>query len=147
MSNTPFATGFSTGSNTAVPAKPRRISDRDITSIASIQQSIRWDHFIQGRLAIEWGNIINNHISNKPTIKQNAEDWGTKLLKINWKYILELWNVRNDEVKGSNLEERTEQQSLPRHGTRRGNYLSPKTISRSRNIGEHEYQCINFTSL
>jgi hypothetical protein len=56
-------------------------------------------------MAIEWGNIINYHFATKPTIKQNAEDWGTKLLKINWKYILELWDIRNDGVKGSNQEE------------------------------------------
>jgi hypothetical protein len=56
------------------------------------------------------GNRMGNynqdhHIASKTTIKRHAEDWGTKLLKINWKYILELWDIRNDEVKGSNLEE------------------------------------------
>jgi hypothetical protein len=73
--------------------------------VAGFQQSIGWDHFVQGRMAIEWGNIINQHIASKPTIKHNAEFWGTKLLKINWKYILELWDTQNDEVKGSNQEE------------------------------------------
>jgi hypothetical protein len=73
--------------------------------VENIQQSIGWDHFVRGRMAIEWGNIINHHISSKPAIKHNAEDWGTKLSKINWKYILELWDKRNKEVKGLNQEE------------------------------------------
>jgi hypothetical protein len=70
-----------------------------------IQQSIGWDHFVKGQMAIEWGNIINHHLSTKSAIKQNAEDWGTKLLKIHWQYVLELWDIQNDEVKGSNQEE------------------------------------------
>jgi hypothetical protein len=56
-------------------------------------------------MAIEWGNIINKHITTKPTININAEDWGYKLLAINWKYILELWTLHNEEVKGSTPEE------------------------------------------
>jgi hypothetical protein len=65
------------------------------------------DHFVQGRMAIKWGNIINQHIATKSTINHNAEDWGTKLLKINWRFILVLWDIRNKEVKGSNSEEQT----------------------------------------
>jgi hypothetical protein len=85
--------------------QPRKLSDPDIAPVIAIQQSIGWGHFVRDRMAIEWGNVINHHISSKPTIHQNAEHWGTKLLKINWKYILELWAIRNDEVKGSTLEE------------------------------------------
>jgi hypothetical protein len=68
--------------------QPRRPTDPNITSVAGIQQSIGWDHVVRGRMAIKWGNIINYNIATKPTIKQNAEDWGAKLLKISWKYIL-----------------------------------------------------------
>jgi hypothetical protein len=78
----------------------------DISSVVHIQQSIGWDHFVQGRMVIEWGNIINQQISTRPTIKHNAEDWGTKIIKIPWKYILKLWDTRNDKVKGSTQEEK-----------------------------------------
>jgi hypothetical protein len=68
-------------------------------------RSFIWDHFVQGWRAIEWGTTTNHHIATKPTIKHNAEDWGIKLLKINWKYILELWDTWNDEVEGATPEE------------------------------------------
>jgi hypothetical protein len=80
-------------------------SDRDIPAMVTIQQSIGWDHFVRGWIAIEWGNIINHHPATKPHIHINAEDWGTKLLAINWKYILELWAVRNNKVKGTTPDE------------------------------------------
>jgi hypothetical protein len=85
--------------------QPRRPADPDISSVVAMQQSIGWDHFVWDRLAIEWGNVINLYLSSKPTIQQNAEDWGTKLLKINWTYILELWAICNNEVKGSTPKE------------------------------------------
>jgi hypothetical protein len=56
-------------------------------------------------MATEWGNIINQHIASKANINHYVEDWGTKLLKINWKDVLELWELRNDKVKGSTTEE------------------------------------------
>jgi hypothetical protein len=85
--------------------QPKRNSNPAVTSVSAIQQTIGWDHFTRGRMAIEWDNLINSHIATKPHIKINAEDWGTKLFKIHWKYILELWDIRNSEVKGASPEE------------------------------------------
>jgi hypothetical protein len=47
---------------------------------------------------IEWGELINNHLANKPNHSFNAEHWGAKLIAIHWKYVLELWAIRNQEV-------------------------------------------------
>jgi hypothetical protein len=54
------------------------------------QANIGWQHFVRGRMVIEWGNLINNHIATQRQNSSNTENWGTKLLSINWKYILEL---------------------------------------------------------
>jgi hypothetical protein len=55
-------------------------------------------------MVIEWGNLINNHSTKKNNPSANAEQWGAKLLSINWNYILELWKIRNLEVHGDTPE-------------------------------------------
>jgi hypothetical protein len=50
------------------------------------------------------GNIINEHLSKQSRYSFNAEHWGVKILSINWKYIIQLWSVRNTEVHGDTKE-------------------------------------------
>jgi hypothetical protein len=71
------------------------------------RRNFGWQHFIRGRVSIEWGNIINNHISQWKTLNINAEQWCAKLLAINWNHISSMWTVRNQEVKGAAPEEAT----------------------------------------
>jgi hypothetical protein len=68
------------------------------------QTEIGWQHFIRGRMLIEWGNMINDHLSTQRRYNFNAEHWGSKVLAINWKFILELWDLRNKEVHGDTPE-------------------------------------------
>jgi hypothetical protein len=49
-------------------------------------------------MPIEWGHLINEHLSKRREYSFNAEHWGAKLLAINWNYILELWKLRNSET-------------------------------------------------
>jgi hypothetical protein len=51
-------------------------------------------------MIIAWGTLINQHIAKQKKYTFNAEQWGTKLMNINWKYILKLWDIRNKEIKG-----------------------------------------------
>jgi hypothetical protein len=78
----------------------------------TIQEKIRWNHFARGRMAIEWGHRINRHISTQSTHKMNAEQWGTKILQINWKYILKLWQTRNEETNGISPEQTEKSREL-----------------------------------
>jgi hypothetical protein len=55
---------------------------------------------VRGRMIIAWGTLINQHIAKQKKYTFNAEQWGTKLMNINWKYILKLWGIRNKEIKG-----------------------------------------------
>jgi hypothetical protein len=63
-------------------------------------QRLGWDHFVRVRMLIEQGNLINSHLSKQSRYSFNAEHWGSKVMSINWKYILQLWDVRNKELKG-----------------------------------------------
>jgi hypothetical protein len=55
-------------------------------------------------MTIEWGHLINEHLSKRREYSFNAEHWGAKLLAINWNYILELWKLRNSDVHGDTPE-------------------------------------------
>jgi hypothetical protein len=57
-------------------------------------------------MAIEWGNAITIHLTRQNRYNFDAEHWGSKILSINWKYILQLWKVRNTEVQGESQEKR-----------------------------------------
>ena len=70
------------------------------------QDDIGWRHFIRGRLTIEWGNIINSHLEVRNIKQYNAEKWGTKLLEINWKYILKIWRQRCEDLHGATKDEK-----------------------------------------
>jgi hypothetical protein len=72
------------------------------------QTTLGWNHFVRGRMNIEWGDITNNHLATKPNHSFNAEHWGAKLIAIHWKHMLELWSIRNQEVHGETPEQTEE---------------------------------------
>jgi hypothetical protein len=45
------------------------------------QEAIGWHHFARGRMNIEWGYYINNHIANRTKEKITAEQWGAKIFR------------------------------------------------------------------
>ena len=74
------------------------INDEMIDSFSNkIQQAFRhqsrigWDHFVRGRLSITWGILINETITKQDF---DAEKWGTKIIDINFKYLILLWEHR-----------------------------------------------------
>jgi hypothetical protein len=75
--------------------------DRSLHKAVSTQELIGWQHLARGRMTIEWGHSINQHLANQDKYKINAEQWGAKILSINWKYILQIWQQRNTEVHGT----------------------------------------------
>jgi hypothetical protein len=93
-----FFTWLESGRNTqGIPVLPHRKAE--VIKVYNNQESIGWKHFVRGRLDIEWGNLINKHLARQTKYKFNAEHWGMKLLSINWKYVLQMWEIRNKEVK------------------------------------------------
>ena len=67
------------------------------------QNNIGWEHFIRGRIAIEWGYLVNRKLKEQKISPEemDAETWGAKLIAINWKYVLEMWKLRNGEEHGT----------------------------------------------
>jgi hypothetical protein len=43
-------------------------------------------------------------LAKQSKFTSNVEQWGTKLLAINWKFIIKRWTIRNLEVKGETPE-------------------------------------------
>jgi hypothetical protein len=81
------------------------------------QTRIGWRHVMRGRLAAEWGAFINHqHHNNEPNTPtgftskpyiNHADHWGQGLIAIIWRHILQLWNARNKEEHGADIEEET----------------------------------------
>jgi hypothetical protein len=77
----------------------------DIGMAINKQHAIGWRHFIRGRVSLDWGNLINNHLASENIPHINAEKWGVELLKINWKYILKIWRDRCEDLHGRTPEQ------------------------------------------
>jgi hypothetical protein len=94
-----FFSWLESGRNTQdIPPLPYR--NVEVMKVYDNQMDIGWQHFARGRMVIEWGTMINDHLATQCQYNFNAEHWGSKLLSINWKYILELWELRNKELHG-----------------------------------------------
>jgi hypothetical protein len=64
------------------------------------QTAIGWRQFMRGRISITWSEIINNHLEANEIKSITADQWGTKLVNINWMYIQQIWKARNKVVHG-----------------------------------------------
>jgi hypothetical protein len=63
------------------------------------QEQIGWDQLLKGRISIKWGELYNHDIETdklKLTMK-DAECWGKRILAIIWKFIIDMWKIRNDK--------------------------------------------------
>jgi hypothetical protein len=76
------------------------------------QDAIGWRHFIRGRIPIQWGQVINDHRVLYNHHMLTAEQWGAKLLNINWQHILEIWNIRNLTQHGADKQEAEQKQRM-----------------------------------
>jgi hypothetical protein len=91
------------GRNTpGIPTLPTR--NAEVMQVYNDQANKGWKNVIRGKMFIAWGTLINKHLSNQKKYTFDAEHWGTTIMTINWKYILQLWEVRNKEAKGETPE-------------------------------------------
>ena len=78
---------------------------QEVMQALESQNDIGWDHFVRGRITIEWGEIINLHLQLNQITNYTAEQWGSKILAINWTFILQIWSLHNEETLGKAKEE------------------------------------------
>jgi hypothetical protein len=85
-------------------------SSADLRKAVREQNQIGWDHFVKGRLTKEWASFINHEMTRKKidTKYYSAEKWGSDIISINWKYVLELWQARNADEHGTDQKEQHE---------------------------------------
>jgi hypothetical protein len=87
-------------------AEQNDLLDNDaITKVINKQHAIGWRLFIRGRLSLDWGYLINNHLDSAQISNINAEKWGVDLLRINWQFILKIWCARCEELHGKTPEQ------------------------------------------
>jgi hypothetical protein len=74
----------------------------------STQSAIGWKHFIRGRLASNWTELIRYQLSLKDIDSKHmtAASWHKKVIGINYQHILKLWTCRNKREHGSEPDER-----------------------------------------
>jgi hypothetical protein len=77
--------------------------DNKLDNPGLLQEPIGWRHFVRGRIPIQWGQMINDHQEKYHTHTMTAEQWGSRLLSIDWEYVLKLCEGRN------NIEDRADQ--------------------------------------
>jgi hypothetical protein len=68
---------------------------------ASMQEAI-----LNLGIRIQWGNIISTHLDQQG-IKSISPPWGATLLEINWRFVLSMWVLRNDEQHGKDSIDKT----------------------------------------
>jgi hypothetical protein len=74
------------------------------------QTSIGWRHFVRGRLANEWAELVKFQLLAKkiPEKAMSVERWGVQTININWHSVLALWEQRNQVEHGvTALEQQT----------------------------------------
>jgi hypothetical protein len=89
------------------------IDNTDIQKAQTQQSIIGWRHFLRGRLSINWGKAVSNHLFREKLYHISAEKWAADLLLINWKHILKIWRERCIEVHGNSPNE-IEQKTMNR---------------------------------
>ena len=78
---------------------------QDVMSAVTSQDDIGWNHFVRGRVSMDWGAIINSHLQLNTITNFMAEQWRSKMIEINWKYVLQIWDLQNEETIGKTKED------------------------------------------
>jgi hypothetical protein len=71
------------------------------------QTTIGWRHFVRGRMANEWAELIKFQLSAQSidTKVMSVERWGVQVISINWHSVLTSWEHRNTVEHGTSTTE------------------------------------------
>ena len=78
--------------------------DMLITSAYSEQTQLGWDQLLRGCMSNKWGKAYV-HILKPTTPIQDAQLWETKITRILWTLLLQIWNYRNKDLHGHDKED------------------------------------------
>jgi hypothetical protein len=80
---------------------------RALTRAYKNQTTIGWHHFVRGRIAQDWADLIDHELeSNDIEAKvMTTTRWGARMITICWSKVLTLWDTRNTSEHGETAEE------------------------------------------
>lgn len=84
-------------------------SSRHLIRTFQEQTKIGWFQIFHGRLASSWASFINHAIqeddkaNSQDTKFASAETWGTQIILVIWRHILQLWTARNKSEHGDDV--------------------------------------------
>jgi hypothetical protein len=77
--------------------------------LIQIQSTIGWSHFFQGRIALKWSEIQQQHYSGLPPVKgRDGSSWSRNIILYIFTQWVDLWKARNEIVHGNNASTRAE---------------------------------------
>jgi hypothetical protein len=84
----------SLGINTLVPDATVALKNAHME-----QMQIGWQHWIKGRISINWGTLQNYDIKTKDTgIRfDTAKKWAMELILLSWEFAHDCWLIRNNK--------------------------------------------------
>lgn len=76
------------------------------------QNEIGWDNFLRGKLSQHWETVLTNHIgpNGKKGTQATSEQWAVQLVCLLWQGVLSLWEARNQEKHGDDLQSQVKQE-------------------------------------
>jgi hypothetical protein len=84
-----------------IPPEPQKpfgatfYTPRNILQVAFWNEShVGWDNFLKGRICTEWCTYIKQHLATS-NIKNDYQEWSTKLILVLWEHIYRVWTFRN----------------------------------------------------
>lgn len=69
----------------------------NIRKVIQAQKQIGWHHVLYGRLSMEWGHMIGQHLAIQriPNIEMTSDWWGKIIVRMLFQLFLDVWEVRN----------------------------------------------------
>jgi hypothetical protein len=74
----------------------------EIQSALDQQHTLGWDHFVRGRIAIQWQTVQSVYFEELK-VRQTGQKWASLLIMAVWEFTWTLWDHRNDVLHNSDV--------------------------------------------
>ena len=91
-----------TGIDERIPSDPR------YNELQAAQERIGWQHFFKGRFSKKFIEFQDRHLGRQRTSKKNGLSWLTGLIDVIFKQWWELWELRNGDRHGRDLQSKAQ---------------------------------------
>jgi hypothetical protein len=81
----------------------------EFQELIQIQSTIGWSYFFQGRIALKWSKIQQQHYSGLPLVKgRDGSSWSRNIILYIFTQWVDLWKTRNEMVHGNDASTRAQ---------------------------------------